>query len=146
MFLPNGFSTEATSFKLVKFKVPSQISVFEYPEVIYAFNVHLIDLKKKLAIQERNQDNLRDQLHSTEWHAGGSNDKQRDSKFKVLLQENEAYQQLERDIFELSWHIKTEEAALDKLTSEFTTAKIKLRNSILASELFSGLPVNPEER
>lgn len=146
MFLPNGFGAETAKLELPKFKIPGQITTFEYPDIIYQFQVHLNTLKKKLAAEERAQDNLRDQFHSVEWHAGGTNDKQRDSKFKVFLQNNETYQQLDRDIFELSWHIKNEEAALEKLMSEFSTSKLKLRNSILASELFGGLPVNPEER
>jgi hypothetical protein len=145
--LRDGFAPAIAQEKteLPTYTVPESIDLFKYPRVIRDFEKHLRKLQRRLAEDERMRDAHRDLLHSTEWHAGGTNDKQRDSRFKVLLQTDRVFQGLEEGIIELYWHIKDEEAEYNKLISESVNARLRYRNNLVAAELFAGVPVNPFE-
>lgn len=146
--LADGFGpmpTAAPTERLPTFDLPHSISVFEYPRYIRDFEKHVNRLRRSLAEEESLRDARHAFLHGMEWHGMGTNDKIRDSRFKVRLLEDDLYQQHERVIANLFWHIKTEQTDLDKLTSESINARLRYRSNIVATELFAGVPIDPEK-
>ena len=123
------------------FKAPEQRTLDNLPDIIHQAEIHVIRLRDRKKEEEAALKISKDLLKRIKWRELGSNDKERDAAFTLLLAEDKDISDQEELINKIDFAIKTHESLVEKFIREFQREQLKLRRALVRHEIFGGVPV-----
>lgn len=123
----------------------SDLPFAEFPRLIHAATDQVVVLRSRLVTLERDLKSREDTLHLTTWKSLGDNNTTRDAAFRLFLQSDPDYLQVQADIDATNAALWRQDSEVKRLENEFLARRLQYRHELLKAELFGGF-LMPDER